>query len=108
MKTENHSQEKIQTQDRVFISPRVLEMYIDLVLRGLVSFVVFGLCGYLLLIQVFNMSFVYALPIIFLVSILSSPLLSKIKFGHKVQNRYDNFLRKIIYRMNNYEKRNRR
>jgi hypothetical protein len=77
----------------------VLEMYVDLVLRGLVSFVIFGLFGYILLIQVFNLPYHFALPIIFLASILSSPLLSKIKFGYKVQERYDNFLRRVIYYM---------
>lgn len=108
MKTKSQPQKEIQTQDKVFISPRVLEMYIDLVLRGLVSFALFGLGGYLVLVGIFHLPYAVVLPIIFLSSILSSPLLSKIKFGHKVQNRYDDFLRSVIYHMKQYEERHRR
>lgn len=106
MKAKNQQEPQTQTQNKgqVFISARVLEMYIDLTVRGLVSFTVFGLGGYLILVGYFGMAYTYVLPIIFLGSILSSPLLSKIKLGHKVQNKYDNFLRRVIVIMNNYGK----
>jgi len=98
MKFKSQSEKEIPIQsDKVFLHVRVLEMYIDLVIRGLISFVVFGLFGYLVLTQIFHFPFHITLPIIFLCSIFSSPLLSKIKLGYKVQERYDDFLRKVIY-----------
>lgn len=108
MKSKSQPKKEIPIRsNKVFTNVRVLEIYIDLVARGLISFIVFGLFGYLLLIQVFHFSFYVTLPIIFLSSILSSPLLSKIKLGHKVQDKYDDFLKKVIYRMKQHEARKR-
>lgn len=105
-KTQQESQNQIQ--GKVFISPRVLEMYIDLVVRGMISFIFIGVGGYLIFFYWLGFPIHFVFPLIFLASILISPQLSKIKLGGKIQNKYDDFLRKVIFHMNEYEKRKRK
>ena len=69
--------------------------YLDGALRGLVSFLVIGIGLYILLVGIFKMSFVFVLPIIFILTILVSPFLSKIKLGEKLLNKYDAWLKRM-------------
>jgi hypothetical protein len=70
--------------------------YLDGILRGLVSFLVIGIGLYILLVGIFKMSFIFVLPIIFIITIMVSPFLSKIKLGEKLINKYDTWLRKVF------------
>jgi len=70
--------------------------YLDGALRGLVSFLVIGIGLYILLVGILKMSFVFVLPIIFILTILVSPFLSKIKLGEKLLNKYDAWLKRMF------------
>jgi hypothetical protein len=83
-------------KEKVIINSNILAMYVDITIRGLVSFMIFGSFSYFILIKMFNLPIWLILPIIFVGSVLLSPLLSKINLGHKVQEKYDNFLREVI------------
>jgi hypothetical protein len=89
--------ENLKLNERVFISKNILEMYVDLTVRGLIAFLTLGLFSYFVLIRWLNLKIYWTLPIIFVGSIFISPFLSKIKLGHRVQEKYDNFLRKVIF-----------
>jgi hypothetical protein len=78
------------------IKNNFLAFYVDVSVRGLIAFLTLGLFSYYVLYQMFNLPIYVNLPVIFLLSIFSSPLLSKIKVGYIVQNKYDNFLREVI------------
>jgi len=82
--------------NEVIINSNFLALYVDLVVRGLIAFIILGLIVYYILMQIFHLPIWIALPIVFLLSIFSSPLLSKIRLGHIVQSKYDNFLRHVI------------
>lgn len=69
-------------------------MYLDIVIRGLISFFFVGIGLYFLLSILFHIPFYFVLPIVFIVSILIAPFLSKIKLGHIIFDRYENFLNK--------------
>jgi len=106
MNGKNHQelQSQIRDEAKVLTNARVLEMYIDLSVRGIISFLTLGMFSYFVLLGLLGLPIQYVLPIIFLLSIFTAPLLSKIKLGEKVQNKYDDFLRNVIYHMNKYGK----
>ena len=80
----------------VFVYYNILAMYIDITLRGMIAFFTLGMFSYFVLIKTFGFPIWVTLPFIFIVSILMSPLLSKIQLGNKVQEKYDDFLRDVI------------
>ena len=69
-------------------------IYGDIVIRSLISFLGIGIIFSIILIGYLNLSWVFVLPLVFFVSILVSPLLSKIKLAEKVLNYYENLLKK--------------
>lgn len=71
-------------------------LYLDGVLRGLISFLVVGIGLFLLLVGILKMKFIFVLPIIFIVSVLLSPFLSKITLGEKVLTGYENWLKRTF------------
>jgi membrane protein implicated in regulation of membrane protease activity len=71
-------------------------LYLDMVLRGLISFFVVGIGLYFILIGYFKMTFVFLLPIAFIVSILISPFLMRIKLGEIVLTKYEGLLNKLL------------
>lgn len=73
-----------------------LIMYFDMGIRGLIAFFFAGICLYAVLVGIFHINPIYTLPIAFLVSILISPFLSKVKLGERVFLYYDNFLNKLF------------
>jgi hypothetical protein len=104
MEMKNLSRKEIPIQsNQVFV--RALEMYIDLAVRGLVAFLTLGLFSYFVLIGIFHLPVYVTLPIVFLLSIAISPLLSKIKLGYKIQEKYDDFLKRVIYSIKQHETR---
>lgn len=71
-------------------------LYMDMVIRGLISFFVVGIGLYALLIFYFKMKFIYVLPIAFICSIFLSPFLSKVKLGEKLLILYERLLAKVF------------
>jgi len=67
-----------------------------MVARGLISFLVVGVGLFLLLVGYLKMSFYVVLPIAFLVSIMISPFLSKIKVAEKLWSKYERWLTKLF------------
>lgn len=105
MAKESQLRRKNQKQnEKVIVNYNFLASYVDLTIRGIISFTFFSLFSYFIMIRIFNAPIWLILPIIFLGSILLSPLLSKIKLGHKVQEKYDDFLREVIKHINNMKK----
>jgi len=97
MAKKNQLRQKYPIPDKkVFIYKNFLAMYIDIAIRGTIAFLTLGLFSYFVLMKTFGLPIWLTLPIIFIISILISPLLSKIQFGNKIQSRYDDFLRKVI------------
>jgi len=82
--------------EKVFISSNLLANYIDITIRGLIAFLTLGMFSYLVLMRLFNLPIWIVLPIIFVASLFISPYLSKIQLGEKIQDKYDDFLRKVI------------
>lgn len=80
----------------VFVYRNFLAMYVDIAIRGTIAFLTLGLFSYFVLMKTFGFPIWITLPIIFIISILISPLLSKIQFGNKIQSKYDDFLKKVI------------
>lgn len=104
---ENESQQKEQTpkpsEQKVFVSKRILQMYVDVTVRGMIAFFTLGMFSYFVLYGYFGFQIYITLPIIFIGSIFMSPLLAKIRLGEKVQDKYDNFLREVIFRINKWQ-----
>lgn len=81
-----------------------LTYYIDLISRGLIA-----LCISLSLILFISWIFPaipnwYFLPIIFIMSLMLSPVLSKIKVAHYFVDRYIIMLNNIVYKLNKFRK----
>lgn len=95
MQEKNQRLEKNQKQDKVLFNNRFLANYIDIVIRGVITFCIFVFIVFFIM-KISKLPFYLIFPIIFILSILISPLLSKIKLGDKIQDKYDNFLNKII------------
>lgn len=70
--------------------------YLDLVIQGLIAFLIIGLGLGLLLAGYFKMRYVFVLPIIFICSIIISPFLSRIKLGEFILTKYENLLHKMF------------
>ena len=90
-------------KEDVFFNTYFLAKYIDITIRGLIAFMVFGSFTYYILMGIFDLPIYFILPIIFLLSIPLSPLLSKIQVGYKVQLKYDDFLRKVTLRVKKWK-----
>lgn len=75
---------------------KLLVSYIDSITRGLISFFISFILVYFILMGIFHLSFIWILPIIFLLSFALSPLLSKIKLGDKFVVWYIEKLKKFI------------
>jgi dolichol kinase len=71
-------------------------IYLDAVIRGLIAFFVVGIGFYIFLVGFLHIKVIFVLPLIFIVSILISPFLVKIKLGEKVLDKYENWLRKTF------------
>ena len=69
--------------------------YLDNIIRGLLSLIIVGIGLFILLTGFLKIKFIIVFPIIFIVSILISPLLSRIKLGEKVLSGYEKWLKKI-------------
>lgn len=70
--------------------------YLDNIIRGLLSLIFVGIGLFILLTGVLKIKFIIVFPIIFIVSILISPFLSRIKLGEFVLSKYERWLKKII------------
>jgi hypothetical protein len=70
----------------------VLVDYTDAITRGLLSFFLVGILLYILLIGYFHLSALWFLPIVFIVSIIISPLFQKIKVGERIFSQYEGWL----------------
>lgn len=66
--------------------------YLDIVIRSLISFVGIGVILGIILIGYLKMNFIFAFIIIFILSIIIAPFLSKIKLGEVVFLKYENWL----------------
>jgi len=70
--------------------------YLDLVIRGLISFLIIGIGLGILLIGYFKMKAIFVLPIIFLCSIIISPFLSRIRLGERLLIKFEKSLSKLF------------
>lgn len=70
--------------------------YLDLVIRGLISFVIVGIGIGFLLIGYFKMKTIFVLPIIFVCSIIISPFLSRIRLGERLLIKFEKSLSKLF------------
>ena len=70
--------------------------YLDMVLRGLISFLIIGIGLGILLIGYFKMKAIFVLPIIFICSIIITPFLSRIRLGEKLLCRFEKSLSKLF------------
>lgn len=73
-------------------------LYLDIVLRSLISFLGIGVVLSIFLVSYLKMKFILVLPIIFILAVLISPFLSKIKLGEFLLDKYENFLNKLFRR----------
>ena len=71
-------------------------MYLDIVIRSLISFLCVGVLFSIILIGYLHISWVFVLPLVFFVSIIISPLLMKIRLGEIVFLYYEDLLHKIF------------
>lgn len=70
--------------------------YLDLVIQGLIAFAIVGIGLGLLLAGYFKMRYMFVLPIIFIVSIIISPFLSRIKLGESLLIKFEKSLSKLF------------
>jgi hypothetical protein len=70
--------------------------YTDNVIRGLISFLIIGIGSYIFLIGFLKIRVIYVLPFVFIVSILFTPIFSKIKLGEILLNQYDEWIKKTF------------
>ena len=89
-------QKKQNLNEKKILTSNFLAVYIDMVIRGLIAFTSIGLTSYFVLIKWLQVSYMWVIPIAFLLSLSISPLLMKIKVGEKVQDKYEDLLGKII------------
>jgi hypothetical protein len=71
-------------------------LYTDMILRGLIAFFFAGICLYTFLVGYLHIKAIYILPIAFIVSIMISPFLSRIRLGNFVLNSYEKWLNNLI------------
>lgn len=97
----NQSEKKNHEQDKFIQNYKKWSIfYIDAVIRGILSFFIIGLILYAFLRYYFNLPFQYIFIIIFMVSIVLSPVFSKIKYGERIFNIYDKFLSQMENKFN--------
>lgn len=70
--------------------------YFDIVIRSLISFLGIGVLFSIFLIGFLHITWIIVLPLVFIVSIIVAPFLSKIKLGEKVINYYESILKKTF------------
>lgn len=75
-----------------------LIIYMDNILRGLISFAVVGIGLFVILTGFLHVKIYWVLPIAFFCSILISPLLSKIHLGERLLLKYESWLNKLVKR----------
>lgn len=93
MKQKNRQKGEIQKSDRF---RDAIVNYVDIVIRGLIAFIFLGIILSIVLVGFFGLKPFLVLPIIFLLSVFSSPLLSKIRIGEALVRKYDNWLNRIF------------
>lgn len=71
-------------------------MYLDILIRSLISFFFIGILFSIFLIGFLHITWYIVLPLVFITSILVSPFLMKIKLGETVFLYYENFLKKTF------------
>lgn len=92
MKQEKNIQTKL---NNFYDSSRsFLERYIDTIIGSFVSFLILLPFYYFILLGFFKLRFIFAFPILIIVSLAISPFLSKIKVGGKIVKSYDRLLNK--------------
>lgn len=77
-----------------------LIIYMDNLLRGLISFAVIGIGLFVILTGFLHVKIYWVLPIAFFCSILISPLLSKIHLGERLLCFYENWLNNLMKKWN--------
>jgi hypothetical protein len=95
---QQESQEKNKQEEKKgFVLPirMWMEFYLDIVIRGLISFGV-SLVIILLLRTQIKLGTVISLVITFIISILISPIFSKVKLAYLIMERYDRFLNRLM------------
>lgn len=93
---ENKTLPNQQNQQKQSNMRNYMILYLDIAIRGLIAFFVIGVVLAFILIGYFKMSYIWVLPISFLLSIFTSPLLMKIKLGEYTLNKFENMLDKIL------------
>ena len=88
--------EKIQPSNKISNFRMWMIIYLDIVIRGLISFFGIGVVLSIFLIGFLHISWIFVLPLSFFCSIIVSPFLSKIKLAEKVIDYYDGLLQKLI------------
>lgn len=75
---------------------QIIINYLDITIRSLFAFFVFGILLYIIFVGFLHTSFIFVLIFSFVISILFSPLLSRIKFGERVFSVYERWLEKTF------------
>lgn len=96
MKHQQEQSKEIQKQDSFSRFRQMAIVYLDIVIRSLISFVVIGLGLSIILMGFLKWSWIIVLPIVFILSIIVAPSLSKIKLGEKVFLLYESWLQKTF------------
>lgn len=92
MKKQKQQQEEILESNKGFRN--MLIVYMDIVIRSLISFFCVGIVFSVFLISYLHISWVFVLPLVFFVSVLISPLLSQIRLSERILVYYENLLKK--------------
>jgi hypothetical protein len=95
MKNQQEQIEKVQPLNNSRFR-NLMIMYLDILIRSLISFFFVGTLFSIFLIGFLHITWIVVIPLVFLVSILISPFLSKIKLGEKVFDYYEGFLKKTF------------
>jgi|WetSurMetagenome_2_1015567.scaffolds.fasta_scaffold29747_2 hypothetical protein len=75
---------------------QIIVNYLDITIRSLIAFFVFGILLYIILVGVFHANFIFVLIMSFVISIMFSPILSRIKLGDRVFSAYERWLEKTF------------
>lgn len=88
----NQNQQKEEIQKLNNFRNEIIK-YTDIVIRSLIAFIFVGILGSIILIGLFHIKIWLLFPIMFFLSIIISPLLSKIRLGEQLFNKYDEWLK---------------
>lgn len=91
----NNQQELEKPQQNKMLKGNFLANYIDMTIRGVLVFIIIALIYYFILNKLLHLDYIFALPIAFVISMLISPTMAKIKLGTTIQAYYDDFLFKV-------------